>query len=157
MPSASILAILLPISSGEWPMRRWEKGISQGRIGAGPAIWVIRNRAIGHGCKQKGQSDAPFDDFRPAGRFKGPNDLVFASNGDLCFTDQGKTGLHNPSGRVSRYTATGFRQALIETLPGPNGLVLSPDGTLGSGSGVGCRLRAAAASGHFKSDYGRRP
>ncbi len=28
-------------------------------------------------------------------RFKGVNDLVFASNGDLYFTDQGQTGLHD--------------------------------------------------------------
>jgi len=69
---------------------------------------------------------APFDDFRPAESFKGLNDLVFASNGDLYFTDQGKAGLHDPTGRVYRYTATGCLQALIETLPGPNGLVLDP-------------------------------
>lgn len=68
----------------------------------------------------------PFDDFRPAESFKGLNDLVFASNGDLYFTDQGKTGLHDPTGRVYRYTASGQLQALIETLPGPNGLVLDP-------------------------------
>ena len=69
----------------------------------------------------------PFLDFKPAENFKGPNDLVFASNGDLYFTDQGKTGLQDPTGRVYRYTAEGNLQALIETLPGPNGLVLSPD------------------------------
>jgi len=69
----------------------------------------------------------PFDDFRPAESFNGLNDLVFGSNGDLYFTDQGKTGLHDASGRVYRYTTTGYLQALIETLPGPNGLVLSPD------------------------------
>lgn len=68
----------------------------------------------------------PFDDFRPAESFKGLNDLVFASNGDLYFTDQGKTGLHDPTGRVYRYTASGNLQALIETVPGPNGLVLDP-------------------------------
>jgi gluconolactonase len=69
----------------------------------------------------------PFGGFRTAERFKGLNDLVFASNGDLYFTDQGKTGLHDPTGRVYRYTATGYLQALIETLPGPNGIALSPD------------------------------
>jgi gluconolactonase len=68
----------------------------------------------------------PLDDLRPAESFKGPNDLVFASNGDLYFTDQGKTGLHDPTGRVYRFTASGQLQALIETLPGPNGLVLDP-------------------------------
>jgi gluconolactonase len=62
----------------------------------------------------------------PAEGFKGLNDLVFASNGDLYFTDQGKTGLHDPTGRVYRFTADGRLEALIETLPGPNGLVLDP-------------------------------
>lgn len=68
----------------------------------------------------------PIADLRPAESFKGPNDLVFASNGDLYFTDQGQTGLHDPAGRVYRFTASGNLQALIETLPGPNGLVLDP-------------------------------
>ena len=70
---------------------------------------------------------AAFHDFKPAENFKGLNDLFFASNGDLYFTDQGKTGLHDPTGRVYRYTAERYLQSLIETLPGPNGLVLSPD------------------------------
>ena len=69
----------------------------------------------------------PFLDFKPYESFKGLNDLVFGSNGDLYFTDQGKTGLHDPTGRVYRYSAEGRLEALVETLPGPNGLVLSPD------------------------------
>ena len=68
----------------------------------------------------------PLGALKPAESFKGPNDLVFASNGDLYFTDQGKTGLHDPTGRVYRFTESGSLQALIETLPGPNGLVLDP-------------------------------
>ena len=35
--------------------------------------------------------------------FKGVNDLHFGANGDLYFTDQGQTGLHDPTGRVYRY------------------------------------------------------
>lgn len=35
-------------------------------------------------------------------RLKAVNDLVFAANGDLYFTDQGLTGLHDASGRVFR-------------------------------------------------------
>jgi gluconolactonase len=59
--------------------------------------------------------------------FKGMNDLVFASNGDLYFTDQGQTGLHDPTGRVFRLTAGGRLECLLDTVPSPNGLVLSPD------------------------------
>ena len=56
--------------------------------------------------------------------FKGVNDLHFASNGDLYFTDQGQTGLHDPTGRVYRYTTTGQLTCLVNTVPSPNGLVL---------------------------------
>ncbi len=58
-------------------------------------------------------------------RFKGVNDLVFASNGDLYFTDQGSTGLHDPSGRVYRLdAATGELRCLVANVPSPNGIVL---------------------------------
>jgi len=58
-------------------------------------------------------------------RFKGLNDLIFASNGDLYFTDQGQTGLHDPTGRVFRLTADDKLDCLLDTIPSPNGLVLS--------------------------------
>lgn len=58
-------------------------------------------------------------------RFKGVNDLVFASNGDLYFTDQGQTGLHDPTGLVYRYTADGQLTPLLNTIPSPNGIVLN--------------------------------
>jgi gluconolactonase len=59
--------------------------------------------------------------------FKGTNDLVFASNGDLYFTDQGQTGLQDPSGRVYRMRADGQVDCLLQNVPSPNGLVLSVD------------------------------
>jgi gluconolactonase len=57
-------------------------------------------------------------------RFKGVNDLIVASNGDIYFTDQGQTGLHDPTGRVFRLTAAGRLDCLIHNGPSPNGLVL---------------------------------
>jgi gluconolactonase len=57
-------------------------------------------------------------------RFKGVNDLIFASNGDLYFTDQGATGLHDPTGRVFRMEPNGRLTMLIDTVPSPNGIVL---------------------------------
>ncbi len=62
-------------------------------------------------------------------RFKGVNDLIFASNGDLYFTDQGLTGLHDPTGRLFRYKADGELQCLLDNIPSPNGLVLNLDET----------------------------
>jgi gluconolactonase len=57
-------------------------------------------------------------------RFKAVNDLVFAQNGDLYFTDQGMTGLHDPSGRLFRLKLDGRLDCLLSNLPSPNGLVL---------------------------------
>lgn len=59
--------------------------------------------------------------------FKGVNDLTFARNGDLYFTDQGQTGIHDPTGRVYRYTVDGRLERLIDNGPSPNGLVLDPE------------------------------
>jgi gluconolactonase len=61
--------------------------------------------------------------------FKGVNDLVFASNGDLYFTDQGLTGLQDPSGRLYRLRASGQLDTVLDCIPSPNGLVLSLDET----------------------------
>ncbi len=59
--------------------------------------------------------------------FKGVNDLFFAANGDLFFTDQGQTGLHDPTGRVYRLRPDGRLDCLLDNGPSPNGLALSPD------------------------------
>jgi gluconolactonase len=62
--------------------------------------------------------------------FKGCNDLHIASNGDIYFTDQGQTGLHDPTGRVYRLSASGKLDCLIDTGVSPNGLVLDPGETV---------------------------
>jgi gluconolactonase len=58
--------------------------------------------------------------------FKGCNDLHIAANGDIYFTDQGQTGLHDPTGRVYRLKTDGRLDCLIDTGISPNGLVLDP-------------------------------
>ena len=68
---------------------------------------------------------APVLTRRNGERFKGVNDLVFAQNGDLYFTDQGQTGLHDPTGRVFRLRPDGQLDCLIDNGPSPNGLALS--------------------------------
>src|SRR5665213_1031474 len=62
--------------------------------------------------------------------FRGCNDLHVASNGDIYFTDQGQTGLHDPTGRVFRLSAAGKLDCLIDTGISPNGLVLDPAETV---------------------------
>jgi gluconolactonase len=62
--------------------------------------------------------------------FRGCNDLHLASNGDILFTDQGQTGLHDASGRVYRLTPSGRLDCLLDTGISPNGLVLDPSETV---------------------------
>ena len=69
----------------------------------------------------------PFLERRNSERFKGVNDLVFYSRGNLYFTDQGQTGMHDPTGRIYRLAPDGKLDALITNAPSPNGVVLSPD------------------------------
>ena len=61
--------------------------------------------------------------------FKGPNDLVFDSRGNLYFTDQGDTDLNDPTGRVFRRNIDGSLDKLLWNVPSPNGIALSPDET----------------------------
>jgi gluconolactonase len=61
--------------------------------------------------------------------FKGLNDLHFADNGDLYFTDQGQSGIADPSGRVYRLRTDGKNagelQRLVTNAPSPNGITLN--------------------------------
>jgi gluconolactonase len=75
---------------------------------------------------RSGKVEAYLD--RPHGeRFKGFNDLVFARNGDLYFTDEGESGLHDPTGRLYRLRADARLELLLRNVPSPNGLVLTPN------------------------------
>ena len=69
----------------------------------------------------------PYLDRRNSERFKGVNDLVFDSRGNLYFTDQGQTGLHDPTGRLYRLRPDGQLDLLLGNVPSPNGVALSPD------------------------------
>jgi gluconolactonase len=68
-----------------------------------------------------------FLERRNSERFKGVNDLIFDSTGNLYFTDQGQTGLHDPTGRLYRLRPNGQLDTLLSNVPSPNGVALSPD------------------------------
>ncbi len=68
-----------------------------------------------------------FLERRNSERFKGVNDLAIDSRGNIFFTDQGQTGLHDPTGRVYRLARDGRLDLLLSNVPSPNGIVLSPD------------------------------
>lgn len=69
----------------------------------------------------------PFLETAASESFKGVNDLVFAPSGNLYFTDQGQTGMHDPTGRVWRLAPDGRLTCLVSTVPSPNGIVVDPD------------------------------
>ena len=56
--------------------------------------------------------------------FRGINDLTFDLEGNCYFTDQGQTGLHDPTGRVYRLAPSGRLDCLLSTVPSPNGIVV---------------------------------
>jgi gluconolactonase len=66
---------------------------------------------------------------RPFGeRFKGINDLFIDPSGNVFFTDQGSSGLQDPSGRIFCFTSERRLVHLLGGIPSPNGIAVSPDG-----------------------------
>jgi gluconolactonase len=60
--------------------------------------------------------------------FKGINDLVFDKDGNCYFTDQGQTGMHNPTGAVYRLRTNGQLDQVLANAPSPNGIALDTSG-----------------------------
>jgi gluconolactonase len=56
--------------------------------------------------------------------FRGLNDLTFDLEGNCYFTDQGQTGLHDPTGRVLRLRPAGHLDVMMSTVPSPNGIAV---------------------------------
>jgi gluconolactonase len=61
-------------------------------------------------------------------RFRGPNDLIFAANGDLYFTDPKGSDLENPIGNVYLVRQNGLVERFAGGFRFPNGILLSDDG-----------------------------
>lgn len=59
--------------------------------------------------------------------FKGLNDLFIAKGGEIYFTDQGASGINDPSGAVYCLYPDGRLLRLLNNVPSPNGLVCTPD------------------------------
>lgn len=58
--------------------------------------------------------------------FQGLNDLTFADDGTMFFTDPGHSALEDPHGRVFAWQEGGQATLVLENLPFPNGVVLTP-------------------------------
>ena len=105
----------------------WPNGL---KIGAQGRILVADYRRGIMELDAKAGTIKPVLASRNSESFRGCNDLHIAKNGDIYFTDQGQTGLHDPTGRVYRMTTGGRLDCLIDTGPSPNGLVLDPRETV---------------------------
>ena len=112
---------------GQWSLAAEYEGWPNGlKVGADGRVLVADYM---HGIMEldvKSSQVRPVLTSRNSESFRGCNDLHLASNGDIYFTDQGQTGLHDPSGRVYRLTKGGRLDCLIDTGISPNGLVLDP-------------------------------
>jgi gluconolactonase len=114
--------------NGDWSLvaeyEGWPNGLkiaADGRILVADYRWGIMELDAGAGRIRKVLTSRNSESFR------GCNDLHIARNGDIYFTDQGQTGLHDPTGRVYRLAKSGHLDCLIDTGPSPNGLVLDPN------------------------------
>ncbi len=118
-------------SDGKWSLvveyDGWPNGLkirADGRIFVADYMHGIMELDVKAGRMQ------PVLTARNSESFRGCNDLHIASNGDIYFTDQGQTGLHDPTGRVYRLSHAGRLDCLIDTGISPNGLVLDPTETV---------------------------
>jgi gluconolactonase len=116
---------------GQWSLAveydGWPNGLKihpDGRVLVADYMHGIMQFDVGEGRMR------PLLTARNSESFRGCNDLHIAGNGDIYFTDQGQTGLHDPTGRVYRLAQNGRLDCLIDTGISPNGLVLDPSETV---------------------------
>lgn len=118
-------------AGGDWSLVAeydgWPNGLA---IHADGTLWIADYR---RGILRLDPATGRIDTVlchRNSESFKGVNDLTFDRQGRLYFTDQGQTGLHDPTGRVYRYGTDGRLDQLLGHAPSPNGLALSADGAV---------------------------
>lgn len=102
----------------------WPNGLA---LHADGSLWISDYR---HGIQRFDPATAQLSTVlghRNSESFKGVNDLLFDAAGRLYFTDQGQTGMHDPSGRVYRWQPDGRLDVLMSNGPSPNGLAVSAD------------------------------
>ena len=110
----------------------WPNGLAMHRDGA---LWIADYRRgllrLDAAALKKGGNPMPTPvlGHRNSESFRGLNDLTFDALGRLYFTDQGQTGMHDPTGRVYRYVADrGTLELVMQGIPSPNGVALDAHG-----------------------------
>ena len=75
----------------------------------------------------QGEMSVAADEYQGV-RFKGPNDLIFAANGDIYFTDPRGSDPEHPIGKVFILRSSGEVELFAGGFQFPNGIVFSEDG-----------------------------
>jgi len=100
----------------------WPNGLAIHRDGS---VWIADYRRGLLRLDPVGGRLEPLLAHRNSESFKGLNDLVFDARGRCWFSDQGQTGLHDPSGRVYVWDAASDRlDCVLANVPSPNGIAL---------------------------------
>jgi gluconolactonase len=104
----------------------WPNGLAIHRDGS---IWIAdyRRGLLKLDPKAK-KAPRPILGHRNSESFRGLNDLTFDAEGNCYFTDQGQTGLHDPTGRVYRLRTNGALELVLSGIPSPNGVALNAHG-----------------------------
>lgn len=116
-------------SDGQWHLVTETGGLPNGiAIHRDGSLWVADYR---RGLLKVNPSDGQVEvllGHRNSEGFKGLNDLTFDAQGNCYFTDQGQTGMHDPTGRVYRWRTDGRLDLILSNAPSPNGIALDPEG-----------------------------
>lgn len=113
--------------AGEWDLRCEYEGEPNGlKFDPDGAILIADYR---HGILRLDPDTGrttPFIARANTESFKGCNDLYVTAEGDIFFTDQGQSGMNDPTGRVFHYSAVHRRlTCLIHNGVSPNGILYS--------------------------------
>lgn len=125
--------ILRVSPKGEWDIVAeydgWPNGIAINRDGK---LWIADYRRGLLRMDAKGGKPVPILGHRNSESFKGLNDLTFDAGGRCYFTDQGQTGMQDPTGRVYRFSphavGEGRLDVVVNGIPSPNGVALDAQG-----------------------------
>jgi gluconolactonase len=103
----------------------WPNGLAIHRDGS---VWIADYRRGLLKLDPRSREVSPIKAHRNSESFRGLNDLTFGMDGSCYFTDQGQTGLHDPTGRVYRYNTNGRLDLMVAGIPSPNGVALDAQG-----------------------------
>lgn len=103
----------------------WPNGLAIHRDGS---IWIADYQRGILRLDPRTRDLTPVKARRNSESFKGVNDLTFTADGTCYFTDQGQTGLHDPTGRVYRLRPEGALEVVVSGIPSPNGVALDAHG-----------------------------